>query len=503
MLHADVAILGSGFGGCLTALILDRIGLRPVVIDRAAHPRFAIGESSTPIADLILRQLATRYDLPRLRPLTAYGPWQEQYPHLVAGLKRGFSYFYHTPGEPFRPDARHRNELLVAASAGDYESDTHWLRADVDAFFAAEVRRAGLPLFERTEVAARLVENTWHLEGRSEGAPFACTATFVIDATGAGGVLPRMLRLDDGSAPFQTHSRALFAHFEGVRPWHEVLSENGARVDDHPFRCDDAALHHVFDGGWMWQLRFNNGVVSAGFALDPRRHPLDPGVSPEAEWRAWLDRFPSLRAQFAGSRLVDPPGRLIRTGRLQRRVLRAAGPNWALLPFTAGFVDPLHSTGIAHTIKGVEHLTGLLARHWGHPSLAEALDGYSRALLRELALIDGFVAACYEAARSFRLYTAAAMLYFAAVVTYEQERIQHDGMSSSRLFLGADDDRLVSIVAGARARLARLPADHPPTEDEMRAFEAYVEDAIAPYNTVGLFHPPQPNMYHHTAARPA
>ena len=165
-IDADVAVLGSGFGGCLSALILDRIGLRPVVVDRSAHPRFAIGESSTPIADMILRDLAERYDLARLKPLAAYGPWQAHYPHLGVGRKRGFSYFYHQPGEPFRPDPEHGNELLVAASASDFNSDTHWLRADVDAFFADEVRRAGIPLLENTEVGVLSGEGGWVLEGK-------------------------------------------------------------------------------------------------------------------------------------------------------------------------------------------------------------------------------------------------------------------------------------------------------------------------------------------------
>lgn len=41
----DVAVLGAGFGGCLTALILKQIGLQTVLVDRGSHPRFAIGES--------------------------------------------------------------------------------------------------------------------------------------------------------------------------------------------------------------------------------------------------------------------------------------------------------------------------------------------------------------------------------------------------------------------------------------------------------------------------
>ena len=83
---ADIAILGSGFAGSLTTLIVDRIGLTPVLIDRARHPRFAIGESSTPIANLVLEDLVRRYQLPRLLPLTAYGSWQAAYPSVVCGV---------------------------------------------------------------------------------------------------------------------------------------------------------------------------------------------------------------------------------------------------------------------------------------------------------------------------------------------------------------------------------------------------------------------------------
>ena len=36
--------------------------------------------------------------------------------------------------------------------------------------------------------------------------------------------------------------------------------------DGPPYPIEDAAVHHVFDGGWMWLLHFNNGVTSAGVA---------------------------------------------------------------------------------------------------------------------------------------------------------------------------------------------------------------------------------------------
>lgn len=89
--EADIAILRSGFADSVMALVCELLGLRPIVVDEATHPRFAIGESSTPVPDLILRDLSDPYDLPCLRPLSRYGTWKHSYPHLGVGRKRGFS----------------------------------------------------------------------------------------------------------------------------------------------------------------------------------------------------------------------------------------------------------------------------------------------------------------------------------------------------------------------------------------------------------------------------
>ena len=62
----DILIAGSGFAGSLLALILDRCGFRVCLVEKYRHPRFAIGESSTPIADMVLRELSKRYDIPWL-----------------------------------------------------------------------------------------------------------------------------------------------------------------------------------------------------------------------------------------------------------------------------------------------------------------------------------------------------------------------------------------------------------------------------------------------------
>ena len=497
-LRADVAVLGSGFSGSLMALVLQRLGLNAVVLDRATHPRFTIGESSTPIGNMILRDLAERYDLPRLAPLAKHGPWKEAYPSVGVGRKRGFSYVHHAPGQPFTPDPAHANELLVAASADPYRSDTHWLRAEVDAFLAGEVQAAGIPLLEGAEVVAVEPGPPWQIEAQQRGARIRCTAEAVIDATGPAALVPHALGLADERDQLKTHSRALYTHVCGLERWQDWMAARGARVGDYPYPCDEAALHHVLDAGWLWELRFDDGRVSAGLVLDATRHPPDPDRAPAEEWKHHLRRYPTLQKRFAAAEIATPPGRFMRTGRLQRYWSRAAGPRWAALPFTAGFIDPLHSTGIAHTLSGIERLARAIEQAGGWPS-AEALDTYDQAVRRELRFIDTLVATCYAALPSFRAWRAATMLYFAAATTEERRRTRGGPTPDApfaRGFLSAHDDALYEITADAYRHLA----DAPSSETAAADFERFVESAIAPYNEVGLFDPPAPNMYPHTAA---
>src|SRR5262249_45568127 len=126
----DVAIVGSGFAGSLTALALRRLDRSVVLVERGAHPRFALGESSSPPAHLLLEELCERYSLDRIRPLAAWGSWRRERPEIACGLKRGFTFYSHRFGEHFTRDPERAAELLVAASPCDEVADTHWYRAD-------------------------------------------------------------------------------------------------------------------------------------------------------------------------------------------------------------------------------------------------------------------------------------------------------------------------------------------------------------------------------------
>src|SRR5262245_57579356 len=186
MLSPDIAIVGSGFGGSILAMIVRRLGYRFALLERGRHPRFAIGESASPLAGVLIEQLADRYDLPRLRPLSAYGTWQRAYPDVVCGLKRGFTYFKHERRARYQVASDRSNRLLVAASPNDEVSDTHWLRSDVDRFLVREAIDLGAEYVDEVtlESVERLANGTVALAGVRRGAVVSVRAGFVIDASG-------------------------------------------------------------------------------------------------------------------------------------------------------------------------------------------------------------------------------------------------------------------------------------------------------------------------------
>ncbi|HQQ78456.1 MAG TPA: FAD-dependent oxidoreductase, partial [Thermoanaerobaculia bacterium] len=169
----DVAVVGSGFAGSLFALVARRAGRTVALLEKGAHPRFAIGESSSPLANLLLEEIAARFELPRLLPLTTWGTWRRTYPEITCGLKRGFTFYAHEEGRRFAGAPDRSDQLLVAASPNDAVADTHWYRPDFDQFLVREAEAEGAAYRDRSRLAAVSREGDgWRLEGDRLGEPF-------------------------------------------------------------------------------------------------------------------------------------------------------------------------------------------------------------------------------------------------------------------------------------------------------------------------------------------
>ena len=485
----EVVIVGSGFAGSILARMLRSRGKEVLLLERDQHPRFAIGESSTPLAALALERIAREYDLPDLDSLAAYGRWSRNLPGLRRGLKRGFSFYRHHRGELFRNDDRNDSRFLVAASPRDDVADVHWLRADVDEYLAGKAVAEGAELWTHAEAAGSSVErNGIEVDGLRDGRPFRILAQMVVDATGAGSFLSRTVPIASALENLEVDSRIVGGHFAGVRPLFEVAGSRGANFAGAPYPEERAAVHHLLEEGWMYVLPFDHGVVSAGILLD-NDHPESGALSdaPADEvFQTILGRYPSLAECFENAELVSP---LLHAPRLQRRLATAAGDRWLLLPHAFGFVDPMFSTGIAWSLHGVMRAAELLSGDL--PPSRRELERYDAILQVEADQIGGLIAGALHAAHDFRLFCSWSFLYFSMVAW--QETRQRLDLAGPAAFLGADQEDRRSLLLEARIRLDEALAKS--TEDGRRDFESWIAQQIAPIDLIGLADETRNNLY--------
>ena len=497
MQRCEVAIIGSGFAGSLMARILSVLGYDVVLLERGTHPRFAIGESSTPLANLSLERIGLRYGLADCYHLATHGRWLRHFPGVRRGLKRGFTFYRHHPDRAFDDRGLDSERLLVAASPEDALSDTHWLRADVDHHFVRQAIAAGVDYRDRVEVTGlALSPSGATLTATRDSATFDLHASFVIDASGPGGFLARQLSIPSALDRTQTRSGLVFSHFEGVR----LMEEEMPQLPPGPYPEDWAAVHHLIDEGWMYSLRFDHGVTSAGFALTPRSLArLGVGDAPDAEalWRTLVRRYPTIDALFGDAKPTMPIGF---RGLIQHRLTSAAGDRWALLPHAFAFVDPLFSTGISWSLRAIERLALAFesaANGRRIPSL-DTLRRYDAQLSAEADQIDRLVAGAYEAMAHFDLFAAHAMIYFALVSFAEaRQRLMPDDNAAWSGFLGVGDAAVEPIVSESLARLRVITGGDGEvgTPDDHARFVEWVTDAIAPRNVAGLADARRRNLY--------
>lgn len=413
----DVAIVGSGFAGSLLALVARRLGLSVLLLEKGSHPRFAIGESTSPLANLLLEELATRYALPRLLPFAKWGSWRRAYPEVSCGLKRGFSFFHHAEGRPFANAPDRQDQLLVAASPNDEVADTHWYRPDFDAFLVEEAREAGVEYLDETGIESTTFESgRARIDARRRGKGISLRSRFLVDASGRSGALHDALGVRR-VVPFLPPTQGLFTHFEKVRRLDEMGIPGGPEIPPYP--VDDAAVHHVFPGGWIWILRFNNGLTSAGVAASDAFADAVGFARGEAAWMQLLERFPTIRDQFEKARPTLP---FVHAPRLPFRVDRAAGPGWALLPSAAAFADPLLSTGFPLALLGIHRLAEALEKDFATPRFDTRLAACGALTLEEADRSARLVAALTGAFGDFPLFIELSKLYFAAAHFSESAR---------------------------------------------------------------------------------
>ena len=412
----DVAIIGSGPGGSVAAMLLAKLGYQVTMLERGQHPRFALGESSTPVMSKKIREMGRKYDIPELVELSSYDRIADSERPVVCAPKELFHYFYHEPGQTRAKINGEYPEIVVQTP----DVDTQFLRADLDQRLVEYAVKYGADYRDKTEV--RDVEfgddGVRITTVGDDGAERLIECKFVIDATGFRSFLAQKfdLRQPDESLDTPLKSRCIFTHFKDVGRLEDAVEPDPMFNQRLNVDRGHATQHHCFDGGWYWFIPLGNGVTSIGLSLDIDVYP-DTGRDPEEEFWEFTNRYPIVRAMLEGRETTLP---YCRTGRMQFRTKEAVGDRWALLPAAAIGMDAWFSTGMGLTMLGADRLvSGLHERVLGPNCFKrEALEFYERALFKEWWYITRMMDGIYKSFKHFEVFKYYCFFCFMGAESY-------------------------------------------------------------------------------------
>jgi flavin-dependent dehydrogenase len=377
----DVAVIGAGPAGALAATLVRQRGLRVCVLERARFPRFVIGESLLPSCMNHLDAAGLLPDLERQGYLEKGG---------VAILEG---------------DQRAEFDFADQFHAG-WTYTWQVKRAEFDQALAEAAARRGVEILFEREVTAfepgPTPTLTWRsvapgADGRSHSARFR----FVIDASGYGRVLTRLLGLERPST--LPSRRAVFAH---VRGDHRPEGRRGG--------FSWAVCH---EDRWIWVIPFADGATSVGFVAlpeafegahgpvpgappgsggiggaepRPRRAPHGPPGKiarlprdPAAALRHVIAAEPTMARRFPEPEFVFEPRTL---ENYSASITSLHGDGFCLVGNAGEFLDPIFSSGISFAFASGRMAADLVARQLG----GEAIDWHAEYAAPLLSGIDVF-----------------------------------------------------------------------------------------------------------------
>ncbi|AIR89065.1 NAD(P)/FAD-dependent oxidoreductase [Pseudomonas cremoricolorata] len=318
----QVLVIGAGPSGAIAAALLKRKGHDVLVIERQRFPRFSIGES------LLTHCLDFVEEAGMLEAVQSAG----------FQFKNGAAFAW---GEEY--SAFDFGDQFTAGKPSTFQVQ----RARFDKLLADQAQAQGVEIrYEEEIIQADMSGAQPKVQvRRPDGSEYTVQAGFVLDASGYGRVLPRLLDLE---APSNFPVRqAVFTHIED-RIEHPGFDRNKILITTHPQHRDV----------WFWTIPFSNGRTSLGVVAAAERFADAPSDLDECLKR-FVAQTPSLSKVLANA-VWDTPARSI--GGYSANVKSLHGPGFALLGNAAEFLDPVFSSGVTIAMRSASMAANLLHR---------------------------------------------------------------------------------------------------------------------------------------------
>jgi len=307
----QLVIIGAGPAGCIAAALLQNKGHQVLVIEKEIFPRFSIGESLLPQCMEFIEQAGMMDAV------------------LAAGfqLKKGAAFIHNEKQSEF---------CFSEKFTQGFDSTFQVQRDKFDQLLANEAQRLGVEIRWQQEITAVDFsrQKPQLTVKKSSQESYQLDAEFVLDASGFGRVLPRLLNLERASdLPCR---QSLFTHLED-RIQCPDYERNNIRIIVHPEHRDV----------WYWLIPFSNGRCSLGVVSEPDFF-ASLGHDETQAFHQLIAQEPSLKALLKHA-VFDTKINSIKG--YSADVSSLIGNNYALLGNAGEFLDPVFSSGVTIAMK--------------------------------------------------------------------------------------------------------------------------------------------------------
>lgn len=305
----DVVVIGAGPAGSTSAGLVSQAGLKTLLLEREAFPRFHVGESLMPECYWPLQRLGL---VERMKESKFVKKRSVQF---VAASGKESQPFYFTEHDP-------------------RECSTTWQveRADFDQLLFDRAGELGADCYDQTRVLDVVFDEDKQAKAvklrTRDGETKTVECKVVVDATGQSSMIAHKLGLREDLPNLK--KAAIWGYYKNARRDDGINS--GATI----------IMHTVEKDSWFWFIPLSDDVTSIGCVGD-NEYMVKTELSIEDRYQLEISRCPGLQERLVDAERV---GKLHVAKEYSYWTKQHAGEGWVLVGDAFGFIDPIYSSGV-------------------------------------------------------------------------------------------------------------------------------------------------------------